>query len=410
MIDIRTLRCLKHKKNLYAFDKDFFACLNRDTCKILDLFFKYFKNFPSHNKIDPEFFETFLKSARITSSEKENETLLTLVKKAWEDENNISEVLTYLKDIQLSLRVQAHLEKFQLGESGSFAEGLYSITKKHDPNSASVRHLHYSTQDLMGLENCKAGILWRLKCLNDAMRPLRPGDFGLIAARPDRGKTTFLASEISYLSRQLPKDRNVVWFNNEGPGSRILLRLRQAALGVSWESLKSMAEEGSADSRYEESVGGKDKVRVFDVHGKSFSALEKILQDNSPGIVIYDMLDSVQSKSEYRQDLALEGLYKLAREACVRYNCVGLASSQVSYDGDGIMYPGMHMLKDSKTGKQGACDFIMIIGHSNDPGLSQSRFLSLPKNKLRNSGMQGNLLQEVNFRPDICRYEDLETS
>jgi replicative DNA helicase len=41
------------------------------------------------------------------------------------------------------------------------------------------------------------------------------------------------------------------------------------------------------------------------------------------------------------------------------------------------------MLKDSKTGKQGACDFILAMGK--DESVPDQRYLSLPKNKLVNS-------------------------
>jgi len=44
------------------------------------------------------------------------------------------------------------------------------------------------------------------------------------------------------------------------------------------------------------------------------------------------------------------------------------------------------MLKDSKTGKQGAADFIITLGTSNDPSLEAIRFIGTTKNKLRLEG------------------------
>jgi replicative DNA helicase len=62
------------------------------------------------------------------------------------------------------------------------------------------------------------------------------------------------------------------------------------------------------------------------------------------------------------------------------------------------------MLKDSKTGKQGASDFQLMIGKSNDPCLSMSRFLGLPKNKLHQEGHDKDPRAEVIFDAIRCRY------
>jgi replicative DNA helicase len=91
----------------------------------------------------------------------------------------------------------------------------------------------------------------------------------------------------------------------------------------------------------------------------------------------------------------------------VKYDCIGLATSQISNEGDGLQFPSLGMLKDSKTGKQGACDFQLMIGASNDPGLAPVRWLGLPKNKLRREGAKGDPRAEVQFQPQIARYADV---
>jgi replicative DNA helicase len=66
------------------------------------------------------------------------------------------------------------------------------------------------------------------------------------------------------------------------------------------------------------------------------------------------------------------------------------------------------MLKDSKTGKQGACDFQLMIGSISDPAFVYSRFLSLPKNKLMRPDGKKDPKAEVNFDPVRARYEDAQ--
>ena len=55
------------------------------------------------------------------------------------------------------------------------------------------------------------GLRWRLNALNRSLGSLRRGDFGFIFARPETGKTTFLASEITFFASQT--DRPILWFN-----------------------------------------------------------------------------------------------------------------------------------------------------------------------------------------------------
>ena len=71
------------------------------------------------------------------------------------------------------------------------------------------------------------------------------------------------------------------------------------------------------------------------------------------------------------------------------------------------MWPTLGMLKDSKTGKQGACDFMLMIGASNDPNLNGVRYLGMPKNKLRRPGAPGDPRATVNYDPERVRYSDI---
>jgi len=57
------------------------------------------------------------------------------------------------------------------------------------------------------------GLRWRLEFLNKSLGSLRKGDFGFIFARPETGKTTLLASEVSKMVEQT--DGDILWFNNE---------------------------------------------------------------------------------------------------------------------------------------------------------------------------------------------------
>ena len=75
----------------------------------------------------------------------------------------------------------------------------------------------FVTHDLEALlthSYADSGLRWRLNCLNKSLGSLRPGDFGFIFARPETGKTTFLASEITaMLSHGLETGSGpIIWF------------------------------------------------------------------------------------------------------------------------------------------------------------------------------------------------------
>ena len=62
------------------------------------------------------------------------------------------------------------------------------------------------------------------------------------------------------------------------------------------------------------------------------------------------------------------------------------------------------MLKDSKTGKQGAADVIITIGAVNDPALARSRYIGTTKNKKARTGVAGSPMKEVMIDSDRGRY------
>jgi replicative DNA helicase len=86
-----------------------------------------------------------------------------------------------------------------------------------------------------------------------------------------------------------------------------------------------------------------------------------------------------------RTDQVLEELYKSARELAVRLDIPVIVTVQMSADAEGVAYPSMSMLKDSKTGVQGATDVIITIGSDANSG-TNLRFIGQTKNKLIKPG------------------------
>ena len=260
------------------------------------------------------------------------------------------------------------------------------------------------------------GFRWRWECLNRHTRPLRPGDFVILAGRPDKGKTTAISDNITYMAPQMAEvfgpgnGRSILWLNNEGPGSRILKRCVQSALGLPTSELVKLADVGTLWSKYAEALGGDQHIiKVYNIHGMKSWQVEEILRQVKPGLVVFDMIDNVNFDGAVinggqRTDQLLEGMYQWARELAVRFDCPIIATSQISADGDGLAYPTLSMLKDSKTGKQGTADLIITIGAKNEPGFENLRFIGCTKNKLALEGQGQSPKAELLFDGPAGRY------
>jgi replicative DNA helicase len=280
-------------------------------------------------------------------------------------------------------------------------------------------------EDLLKAEELDVGLHWRLPCLNRHVKPLRGGDFVIIAARPDKGKTTFCAAELTCMAAQLDEvypgeNRSILWFNNEGPGNKIVKRVFQAALNATTEDLIRLSNlpadlefakyRTQVRQQYAAALGGRPgALRIFDIHDMWSHDVEDIIKQHNPGLIMFDMLDNIKfggetSNNGQRTDQLLEAMYQWGRLIGVKYDCPVIATSQISADGDGVSFPTMPQLKDSKTGKQGAADLIITLGALNDPMLEMSRYIGTTKNKLVRTGKKNSPQQEVHFDSQRARY------
>ena len=238
------------------------------------------------------------------------------------------------------------------------------------------------------------GLKWRLERFNEVISPLILGDFIVVAARPEVGKTTFLASEVTKMAAQLPKDKKVLWFNNEWTGYQIRNYLYRAALNKTDSELGK--DLNKAASEYLAELGAIDKIQIFDVFKRSYKDIETIIKSYNVGLIVIDMLDNVMgfNKSGIPEttDEKFGRLYHWASNLSCQVAPV-IVTSQVprlaeskSKEDDLLdvklekRYPPMERLVGSGTLKQGAARVIIMIGKDENTG--DARFIHIPKNKL----------------------------
>ena len=253
----------------------------------------------------------------------------------------------------------------------------------------------------------KPGLRWRLSALNQMLGSLRKGDFGVIFARPETGKTTFLASETTYMAEQLEEDSGpIIWFNNEEQGNKVKLRCYQAALGLNMTKLFSNLA-GNRDAYMAKTKG---KHKIFDAGIIHKSTVEQVCKQFKPSLVIFDQIDKITGFNNDREDLRLGQIYQWARELA-KEHCPVIAVCQADGTGEGQKWLTMANVANAKTSKQAEADWIVGIGKIADAGYENLRFLHASKNKLM--GDEDTLpdmrhgRKEVLINAGIARYEDI---
>jgi replicative DNA helicase len=252
------------------------------------------------------------------------------------------------------------------------------------------------------------GLRWRLKTLNRMLGSLRAGDFGFFVARPETGKTTMLASEVSFMAEQLREDQGpILWFNNEEQGKKVKLRVYQAALGSSLSDL--LKDPRSADSKYLELTHG--KIKIYDNAVTHKKVVESLSKKYKPSLIIFDQIDKVQGFTSDREDLRLGAIYQWARELAKTHNCPVIGVSQAAGEAEDTQWLNMGHVSNSKTAKQAEADWIVGIGKLEDPSYNKVRYISVMKNKLMGDSDTEPVLRhgkmEVIIEPQIARYLDI---
>lgn len=250
------------------------------------------------------------------------------------------------------------------------------------------------------------GIRWPLETMNKMMGSLRKGNFGFIFARPESGKTTFLAHFVGHAAKQI-NDGPILWFNNEQPGIEVLHRCMQAYFGITSNEFYSKKKE--YNEKYYLETGG--KIKIVDDATISKKRVESICYSLQPSLIIFDQIDKIRGFSDDRNDLELKAIYQWARELSKRYGpTIGVC--QAGGSGEGKKWLGMDDVDNSKTSKQGEADWILGIGKSNQEGMESVRHLYLSKNKLLGDADTDPTLRhgkaDILIRADIGRYEDIK--
>jgi replicative DNA helicase len=354
--------------------------------------------------------EIFFYSQRPALKDKDKQVYINIfeqIRGVSVDSSIIEEILLQMKQRQ---------EAFSLSElayevSQGKAKFIDLITKshalEHEEKLDEVDLSVFVTDDLGELyeHNVKQkGLRWRLGTLNKMLGSLRKGDFGFVFARPESGKTTFLASEVSYFSQQCTAP--ILWFNNEEQGSKVMLRIYQATLGLSLTELFANLNKHKQDY-YELTKGN---IKLYDSGNISKSDVERLVYQLKPTCIIFDQIDKIKGFVNDREDLRLGSIYQWARELAKEY-CPVIGVCQADGSAEGRRWLTMENVANAKTSKQAEADFIIGLGKEHTDGMEYIRHIHISKNKLMGDADSEPSMRhgkaDVIIKPEIARYEDI---
>ena len=396
------------------------AMISPDTSAMLQWFSAYYTTFPERDFIVVDELVSLIRLRCAHASAEQVAITLHLCENLRKpvDEASLRGILGQLHELDLSGRAGALIARYQGGEEINLAyelNKLSTLAVRSMAQSAPDDYIDTPIHELLSEISDDKGIkLRRLALLRDNISGLLGGASIAIGARPDKGKTSFIADMITDWAPQIAPlfgpDRPILWLNNEGPGKRIIPRVYQAALHADLNEIIRLSNIGELVPRYTEAIGGTaDLIRVKDMHGSSMAQIEQVIESMRPAVVIFDMLANFRLSGAVNGSNkadAVEQLWQETREMAVRHDFIAASTVQISAEGGNNLFPPYSALKDSKTGIQGATDLILMLGALDSPDAQQLRGLSTPKNKYAMPGKQSYVQGQVYFDGACCAFAD----
>ena len=230
-------------------------------------------------------------------------------------------------------------------------------------------------EELMESTSKPPEFLFGVPTLEEHLPGMNRGDFGIIFARPEVGKTSFCSHLVA---QYLAQGKKVHYWANEELAKKVKLRITTAFFGVDKHTL--VENKHDYKETYDSVIGS--NLVVIDSVGTDITELGSFTALNKPDVILIDQLDKVKINGDFgRGDERLKELYVSGRELAKRNDCLVWAVSQANYEAHQREIIDFSMMDNSRTGKAGEADVILGIGK----GLGvedNTRFLTISKNKV----------------------------
>lgn len=330
------------------------------------------------------------------------------------DDKYLQNVLASLEEehIKQTIRDKLDQEKVNWEEITQLSTDIsFSAT---DINKWEHAYVSNEYTEIMRKTDRTGGLHWRLQSLEKSIGPIIKGDFIVVAAEVETGKTSFLASEISYMAEQLTEG-TIVWFCNEQECGRVQDRIWTSALKIPKEELDKSPIE-TQEAYIKAMHGDLNRIKLFDATRMTVRDMRACCLHFNPKLIIIDMLDKIPLDSKKATEtLQLLNLYiqirALAKDFCPvigTSQCDGTSSWRDKNTGEIVYqrYITMKQLRESKVNKQGEAEAIITIGK--DEEYPMTRYIHVAKNKLPGTGDSVNryIKSECKFYGELSLFID----
>ena len=243
---------------------------------------------------------------------------------------------------------------------------------------------------------------FNLPSLQRATNGIGRGNFMIIFARPETGKTAFWISLVASPHGFAWQQKKVSIFANEEPAIRTQMRLLNASTGLQRGNILN----GSRELAKQKWSNISPYIENFDCVDKTINDLDEYCSTNDVDILIIDQLDKINVEGKYNATHEkLREVYRQARELAKRHNILVIGMSQASAEAQGRSRVTFSVMENSKTGKSAEADIILGLGKEDEIENYLDdciRFVTLSKNKLTGDHAEF----EVILRPTISRYAE----
>ena len=378
---------------------------DKEISTILKTIEQYYNTIEHHNYISFDEFTNFFNINNSTLKDKES--IITIAKLIYDIDVSDSLILEVIKNMverdtcnKIVQKLLPVLTENKFGVLASVDEDIksyLSILAKQEKESPFDED---SLDELLEANVTGEGLSWRLQCLQDDLGILRQGLLGHVFARVETGKSSFLASELSYMAGQLKEDENIIWFCNEESTGRLKLRLYSAILNSPMDKILN-----SKDVAIREfNKRGGNKIKLIG-DATNLNLIRNICFEYKPKLIVIDSGDKVSFPGDKGMEgpMKLKELYWRYRQLANEFNTTCITVGQACAEAAGKKWIEMHHMDYSKTGKPAELDFAIGIGKlmDDEDGL---RYINIPKNKLHN-GTHGRHTCKLDTM--TARYSDI---
>ena len=250
--------------------------------------------------------------------------------------------------------------------------------------------------DILEYNNEKLPWTFNLSNLDGMIPGIGPGNFGIVFALVESGKSAFGISLCFGPDGFAEQGARVLYIANEEPAEAT--RFRAVMSHTGFDEQRLLTNRHAASDMWRRI---KDNVLFHET--TEIRQLEALVKKHQPDIVVIDQMDKLNINGQFaRDDLKLSEIYRRGREIAKKNDCSVVAVTQADASADGRTSLRFTQMSGSKIGKPAEADYVIGLGkEATDNGQDNFlRYLTVSKNKI--GGRHGRCI--VKIAPQISRY------